>query len=176
MIHISVRPSRWAGQESVSCLSPRPLEPELALLEVLETDRKIFKQRDHHQRTCRQKVSRNKCFLSIKVLNYVRGARISCLFRKRKGLNLSERPETNSIGSGILQIWNVQPAQNRMFLSYFFIDFKVQTPRASGLAQFKRVWSVVETRNQFHRIKNPSPMKTIPCAKQTDFFWIFYWF
>ena len=104
MKNTSMRPSRFADQESISRLSLRPLQPELAILEVLETDRNIFKQRDQHQRTWRQKVSWNKCFLSKENLNCVRGARISCLFRKRKGLNLSERHETNSIGSGILQI------------------------------------------------------------------------
>ena len=55
-----MRPSRRADQESVPRLSLRPLEPELALLEVLETDRNVFKQRDLHQRTWREKVSRSK--------------------------------------------------------------------------------------------------------------------
>ena len=60
MKHISVRPSRRADQESVSRLSLRPLEPELALLEGLERDLNVFKQRDLHQRTWREKVSRSK--------------------------------------------------------------------------------------------------------------------
>ena len=100
MVHISVRPSQRADQESVSRLSLRPLEPELALLEVLETDRNVFKQRDQHHRTWREKLSLNKVLLSEKMLNHVRDTRKSCLFRKRKGKILSERHETNSIGSG----------------------------------------------------------------------------
>ena len=118
---------------------------ELEALKWLGQQGKVVTTRDQDQRVQLKKVSQKKCILKKIYNNCLSDIEKSCLFWKFKYLEVSKRPETISIGFGILQtLINSLVCSKGIFFEYF-IDFKRWRPQmkpAKGQILTFRVRSV----------------------------------